>query len=51
VPGLTRDPKGIHAMLSMLHEPAREAYLADLSDAVAKVRAEGSEGGGLEARY
>jgi sphinganine-1-phosphate aldolase len=51
VPGLTRDPKGIHAMLSMLHEPAREAYLADLSDAVAKVRVEGSDGSGLEARY
>ncbi|MGY6537078.1 MAG: pyridoxal phosphate-dependent decarboxylase family protein [Pararhodobacter sp.] len=51
VPGLTRDPKGIHAMLSMLHEPARADYLADLARAVAQVRAEGAGESGLSAQY
>ncbi|MDP6343436.1 MAG: pyridoxal-dependent decarboxylase, partial [Alphaproteobacteria bacterium] len=36
LPGLTRSPKGLHAMLSMYHEPAREQYLADLAEAVAR---------------
>ena len=30
VPGMTQRPKGLNAMLSMLHAPAREDYLADL---------------------
>lgn len=39
VPGLTSEPKGMHTMLSMQHEPAREAYLADLRASVEAVRA------------
>jgi glutamate/tyrosine decarboxylase-like PLP-dependent enzyme len=39
VPGLTRDPKGMHTMLSMQHAPVREAYLADLRDCVELVKA------------
>ena len=38
VPGMTQRPKGLHAMLSMLHAPAREDYLADLAKAVEKTR-------------
>ena len=40
LPGLVREPHAMHLMLSMLHAPAREDYLRDLSDAVAQVRAE-----------
>ncbi|MBS0333772.1 MAG: aspartate aminotransferase family protein, partial [Proteobacteria bacterium] len=43
VPGLTRDPKGMHTMLSMQHEPVREAWLADLRAAVEAVRASGAK--------
>jgi glutamate/tyrosine decarboxylase-like PLP-dependent enzyme len=43
VPGLTRDPKGMHTMLSMQHAPAREAYLADLRACVEAVRASGAK--------
>ena len=39
VPGLTSDPRGMHTMLSMQHEPAREQYLADLRACVETVRA------------
>ena len=38
VPGMTQRPKGLQAMLSMLHAPAREDYLADLAKAVKKTR-------------
>ena len=41
VPGLTQRPKGMHAMLSMLHAPACEAYLRDLARAVSTVRSDG----------
>ena len=47
LPGRTQDPRGLHLMLSMLHEPAREAYLADLAEAVAAVR---RDGGGSDAQ-
>lgn len=35
VPGLTQRPRGIHRMMSMLHDPAIDAYLADLRECVA----------------
>lgn len=50
VPGLTQRPKGMHAMLSMLHAPAREAWLADLARAVSAVRKEAGAAT-IEARY
>jgi glutamate/tyrosine decarboxylase-like PLP-dependent enzyme len=31
VPGLVHEPPGLHLMLSLLHEGAREQYLADLA--------------------
>lgn len=50
VPGLTQRPKGMHAMLSMLHAPIRETYLRDLAAAVSTVQADGSAST-LTARY
>jgi glutamate/tyrosine decarboxylase-like PLP-dependent enzyme len=36
VPGMVRTPPGLHLMMSLLHEPAREDYLRDLRAAVAE---------------
>ena len=36
--GLTKKPRGIHAMMALQHEPVREEYLADLGVAVEAVR-------------
>lgn len=35
VPGLLRDPPGLHMMMSLLHEPVRGRYVADLARAAA----------------
>ena len=51
LPGLTRRPKGMHAMMSLLHEGAREEFLADLGKALAKVRAGGATAAKVEATY
>ena len=40
LPGLVREPKAMHLMLSMLHAPARDDYLRDLRDAFTQVRSE-----------
>ena len=50
IPGLTSEPRGMHTMLSMQHEPAREAYLADLRSSVDAVRATQAQSG-LTATY
>jgi glutamate/tyrosine decarboxylase-like PLP-dependent enzyme len=39
VPGMVRTPPGLHLMMSLLHEPAREQYIADLRAAVADAEA------------
>ena len=39
VPGREHQPPGLHLMLSLLHELAREPYLRDLAAAVAEVMA------------
>lgn len=49
LPGLTRNPKGMHAMLSMFHETGMEDYLADLAASVTAARGAGSSG--LKAVY
>ena len=36
LPGLVREPPGLHLMMSLLHEPVREEYLRDLAAAVAQ---------------
>lgn len=51
VPGLTQRPKGLHRMMSLLHAPSMEAYLADLGQAVAQVRAEGGRVAQIKAAY
>lgn len=49
VPGLLREPPGLHMMMSLLHEPVRPRYLADLAAAVAAAPAARNER--LEAVY
>lgn len=44
VPGTTSRPAGLHLMLSLLHENAREAYLADLQQCSRLVRDEAAAG-------
>ncbi|MCC6720104.1 MAG: aspartate aminotransferase family protein [Acetobacteraceae bacterium] len=38
IPGMVRTPPGLHLMMSLLHEPARPAFLADLAGAVAEAK-------------
>lgn len=49
VPGLLRDPPGLHMMMSLLHEPARDRYLADLVAAAGAARPAGQ--GKVSATY
>ncbi len=49
--GLITEPRGIHLMLSPSHAEAADSYLADLEEAVKKVREDGGGGGPTEARY
>ncbi len=51
LPGLTRNPKGMHAMLSLLHESAREPFLTDLAAAMDQVRSSGTGKSRLDAVY
>ena len=51
LPGLVREPRSMHLMLSMLHAPAREDYLRDLRDAVAQVRQEGGKTAKVDVTY
>ncbi len=49
--GLITEPPGIHLMLSPSHAEACDQYLADLADAVKKVREGGGGGGPTKATY
>lgn len=49
VPGLLRDPPGLHMMMSLLHEPVRARYVADLAAAAAAAPPARNEA--LDARY
>jgi glutamate/tyrosine decarboxylase-like PLP-dependent enzyme len=51
LPGLVQRPKAIHRMMSLLHAPSLDEYLADLRDCVASVWAESSVQTNLEATY
>ncbi len=51
LPGLTRRPKGMHAMMSLLHEASCEAYLVDLREAIAAARAQGEQEATIKATY
>ncbi len=39
LPGLLREPKALHMMMSLIHEDSRATYVADLKEAVAAVKA------------
>lgn len=52
LPGLTKAPRGMHAMLSMLHDgQACEDYLRDLGTCVEDVRKDPMQSSSLEAIY
>ena len=51
VPGLTQRPRGMCAMMSMVHAPACESYLHDLSDTVAAFRSDGGKTAKIAAQY
>jgi sphinganine-1-phosphate aldolase len=51
LPGLVREPKAMHLMLSMLHAPARDDYLRDLRDSVAQVRSESGTKAKIDVMY
>ena len=42
LPGLTKDPQGIHLMLSAFHAPARDKWLQDVAAAMKEVRGSAS---------
>ena len=51
LPGLVREPRAMHLMLSMLHAPAREDYLRDLRDAVTQARKESGKTAKVDVTY
>jgi len=51
LPGLVQKPKAIHRMMSMLHAPALDTYLADVRAAVGVVRQEGDGSASITATY
>lgn len=51
VPGVVRQPFGLHLMLSLLHAPAREDYIRDLRDAIGESRRSGGRRAGADATY
>ena len=51
LPGLTRRPKGMHAMLSLLHNAPRAQFLADLAQAMEQVRGQGAAPATIDAVY
>jgi glutamate/tyrosine decarboxylase-like PLP-dependent enzyme len=50
VPGMLKDPPGLHLMMSLLHKDARADYLRDLAASAAEVRASAGKAK-LEATY
>ena len=51
LPGLVQKPKAIHRMMSLLHAPALDEYLADVRAAVGVVRQEGAGQVSIKATY
>lgn len=51
LPGLVQRPKAIHRMMSLLHAPSLEEYLADLRECVTAVRTKAAAPSSLEATY
>ena len=44
VPGTIKQPAGMHLMLSLFHEQARESYLADLAECSRQAQTEATTG-------
>ena len=51
LPGLLQRPKAIHRMMSMVHAPSLDDYLADLRSAIDVVRGSGTAPSQLRATY
>lgn len=51
IPGVVREPFGLHLMISMLHAPAREDYVRDLRASIHDARTTGTRQPGAEATY
>jgi sphinganine-1-phosphate aldolase len=51
VPGLVRRPPALHMMMSMLHEPAREAFVSDLAAATERSRSDPGIAASLRSTY
>lgn len=51
IPGLTQRPRGIHRMMSLLHEPSMPDYLRDLAACAAAVRSSGGPASARSAAY
>ncbi|MBW8637304.1 aminotransferase class V-fold PLP-dependent enzyme [Hoeflea sp. WL0058] len=51
LPGLVRDPKAIHQMMSLVHGKVFDEYIADVEDAVASVKSDPSMQSELKATY
>lgn len=49
--GQTRRPPGIHAMMSLFHAPAREAFISNLATSLDKVRGGGAAGRATDVIY
>ena len=51
LPGLVQKPKAIHRMMSMLHAPSLDEYLADVRAAVDVVRQSAQKSAKISATY
>jgi len=51
LPGMVREPKSMHLMLSMLHAPALDDYLADMRASIDEVRRAGSPSAKVTVSY
>ena len=51
LPGLVQKPKGIHRMMSMIHAPSLDEYLAEVRAAVGVARQTGTEQSTIKASY
>lgn len=51
LPGLVRDPKAIHQMMSLVHGKVFDEYIADVEDAVASVKSDPGMQSRLKATY
>ena len=51
LPGLLQRPKAIHRMMSMVHAPSLDEYLADLRAAIDVVRRAGTTASQIQATY